>query len=828
MEKIFENLDLISMSNQKYIDLSNLSYKYRKNIYLLKENLSFEGLGQNLDILLCQEELIDLLNLIDFSPLHIKFLLNSHTKQYNNNDDFLELFKKTLQLKNFSKNLSKIYEVIKNSVTFDKRATLLCDIIKYLDDKDIPNDKIFKEMVLLYLNINEEKTFRKYPILSTLSKELKLRFSFSTFVIDRINSNISLNYIMERLKFIKLEDFDYLDFLIEFSNNSTILSLLTTLYCSLEDNLKNNAFILKLKNLSEIEKNTLFLYLLQISNKCNTLNLLEFDTIYHIIKEQLIIRDIFAFIYEKEELLLTNSLDKHHIDFIKKVLNKKSFIKLIKDNINIFSKIPKDNILFNDIFIKVINLNTLNVNNLEVLLNSSNKDKKDFISKNEIKNLLLLDENKILTFNELWYLIKQDKLKIKLFYEFYDINLKINLRLKLLKELPNLENKFSKYNMKESEINHNIKKLLELLLIHPYKERINALKTQYTNLKNLKNEDFLFILLNLNSLSKFLQEVNTINDIFYIINNLDEINSRNISLQEFKIEKIKSNYYYEYLIEELELTNDFINKNINKIIEFCEKDLHILFNSFMNNPHQEKLQRDNLKKLVKAELSNRLFDLKFVDSDFDLEIGLKVPSNIKKEWKNNLLKRNKYYVLEETYDFENIIRLGEKPVSTCQHWDGGSYSKCLLSNFDTNKKMIINSYNDTINTRALLRLTKGTFDTIKTPLSFKDIDKYEEISNSNEEIVLFLEKTYSNLDKSQLLMVQKDIINLALEKARLLNIPLIISNYYEDALPNETLIKYNLFISYSKNGCQYLDSLNGQAESISEGSYSSCYVYYLK
>lgn len=826
VKTIFKNLDLISISSQKYIDLSELSYSLRNNLYLLKDGHTFEGLGQELNILLSDEELIDLINNVDFSSSNIKFLLNSYSKNYNNNPRFIKLLKETLKIKNFSNHLDTIYNILKSTIPFDNRATLICNIIKYLNDQDISNDKMFKHKILLYIEINSDLTKKKFPILSTLSNDYKLKFSFSSFILEKLSINMKLEDVCDIIKNISIEEFDDLDFLVDFCNNSKLISLLSSLYFQLSENKK--MFISKLKSMNENKKNTLFIYLLNLSCKCDTLSLLEFDTIFSIIEENLFINDIFNFIYEKHSILLNPNMKNYQIDFIKRNLNKKTFIHLIQDNMEIFLNLPKDNILFKHKFSKLLNLNTLNKNNLTMLSNSSKNNNKNFLSKEKIKNILILDLSKELTFNEFWFLIRQDFFVIKLFYLFYDLHVKIDLRLKLLKELPNLELKFKEWNIKNNEIDDILNTLANLLVESSLKNRINSLKSQYKNLLKIKDDDFLFIILNSKIMLKFLQQINTVSDIYYILKNYKEINQRNISLYDFKIEKIKTDYYYEYLVEELDLSNSFVDNNISRIMKFWEKDLHKVFYSFMNNKNQESLQKNNMRKLVKAELMGKLKELKFVDKDFDLEIGLEVSPQIKEEWKNNLKIYYKNYTLKETYDFNNIIRLGENPVSTCQHWDGGIYSKCLLSNFDTNKKMIINTNDNIINTRALIRLTKGSFQKINNALTFKDIEKNEITKSNKEQIVLFLEKTYSNLDQSQLIEVQKEIIELAKQKSKILNVPLIVSNFYENVLPTETLIEYNLFISYSKNGCQYLDSLDGQAESINEGSYCSSYVYYIK
>lgn len=822
MQTILKNINTISVCKEKCINLEEVDFRLRDNIIFINDNVNFKGLTYELNLLL-DKEIIFLINKIEFNSLHFKFLLKSYK---TNSTNYLDLLKETLKIKNFSKNLKITYEILKDFGDFHNQTISILNIIKYLSINDLPNEKVLKNMIFLYLNLNDPKLLNSNKNYN-LSTDYILRFSFSYFINDMINLKKDLNEVLGLTPLISISDLDNLDFLSLFSNNKIVAYMLSNIYLYLKDTKIKNSFILKLKKITKKEKEQLIQFLLGLSLKIEFISLKEFDYILKTIKQDIVVDDIFKYIYKDSILLLNEELKAYHIDFLKYQITKKSFKNLVEENIDIFIKFPKENILFKLKDFTFLNLNTINKNNLLSLLNSSNKKHKEFLSADKINNLYLLDNSKPITFNEFWFLLYKDKYMINLFYRLYDLNLKIDSRLKLLRELPNLNTLFKKWNIKNNKIDDVLNKLCLTLLEKPFKERINSLKLSYKNLISLKDADFLFMFLNFNIFSKFIQDIRTSNDVYFIFNNLKGLNNSNLSLFDFKVKKLQDNFYYQYMIEELNLTSSFLNKYNKNVVSFCEKKLHEVFYSFMNNSNQDILQKENMKKLVKFELTGNLKDIKFIDKDFDLEIGLNVSKTIKEEWKNNLELIEKSQIVKETFNFEDIIRLGEIPVNTCQHWNGGEYSKCLLSNFDTNKKMIINLYNKKINARALIRLTKGSFEEITTKLSFIDVDHKLDNKENKEQIVLFLEKTYSGLDKSQLLSVKKQIIRLAKKKAKLLNVPLIVSESYKDVLANETIHKYNLFISYSKNGCQYLDSLNGQTESIEEGTYSSCYVYML-
>ena len=54
--------------------------------------------------------------------------------------------------------------------------------------------------------------------------------------------------------------------------------------------------------------------------------------------------------------------------------------------------------------------------------------------------------------------------------------------------------------------------------------------------------------------------------------------------------------------------------------------------------------------------------------------------------------------------------LGEYPEKTCLSYRDGGYNKCLLACFDSNKKVLYAKINNKIVARAMVRLTKGSYN----------------------------------------------------------------------------------------------------------------------
>ena len=131
--------------------------------------------------------------------------------------------------------------------------------------------------------------------------------------------------------------------------------------------------------------------------------------------------------------------------------------------------------------------------------------------------------------------------------------------------------------------------------------------------------------------------------------------------------------------------------------------------------------------------------------------------------------------------------------------------------------------------RAMLRLTKGSFtapgEKAVKSLEFADIlhpDVNEQPEKKNEELVVFLERLYTNgIDDLAKQTVQKLFAELATEKAKEMGARVVLSHDYRPVAADMafTAMNYYLYISKSKAGEQYLDSLGGSQGASKEGSY---------
>ena len=94
---------------------------------------------------------------------------------------------------------------------------------------------------------------------------------------------------------------------------------------------------------------------------------------------------------------------------------------------------------------------------------------------------------------------------------------------------------------------------------------------------------------------------------------------------------------------------------------------------------------------------------------------------------------------------------------------------------------------------------------------------------NNEYLTLFLERPYiSGVDPETELQIKSLFIDLATRKAEAMGVIIVLSwNYHGVHVEGFTRTQFDIYISKTKAGSQYLDSLDGHAEVSSEGSYKS-------
>lgn len=287
---------------------------------------------------------------------------------------------------------------------------------------------------------------------------------------------------------------------------------------------------------------------------------------------------------------------------------------------------------------------------------------------------------------------------------------------------------------------------------------------------------------------------------------------------------------WKNLKTELNISDAFVAENKSNIQKFIYEGGAEIMTSFLNRQPKKK---EEIRRIVNAELLGKFMELKYHGGDLEREIAFPIKRDTEEIWKEKLLRVDCGWEIWEEDSLLPVMQIGEVPLRSCISYRNGPNCDCLLSCFDANKKIIFIKHNGKIVFRAILRLTKGSFvaaDERKT-IEFVDVTvKSEPHENKAEELVLFLERYYqSGLSEQEIRKAVNLTAMLVKEKAEKLGARLVLSSSYKNVLENKNYVLTNfyMYISASKNGSQYLDSLGGVAGVSVSGSYT-CNTFLLE
>lgn len=272
------------------------------------------------------------------------------------------------------------------------------------------------------------------------------------------------------------------------------------------------------------------------------------------------------------------------------------------------------------------------------------------------------------------------------------------------------------------------------------------------------------------------------------------------------------------LKESLSISDEFVKQNQNCITDFLLRGGSSLVTPLYNYLQGNDAAIEALRRIVQAELMGRFYVLKYFADDLHREINHPISEQQETAWQKNLALERGKFIAEEADDFYHTIQIGELPYGTCLSYRTGSQRECLLAAFDSNKKIILIRKGDEIVARACIRLTKGAFQKpTELMLSFADLAGENTTESGrivSEKLVLFLERIYTtgiNDDEQQVVMEMAVV--LATQKAAELGAVSVLARRYVNCYARDQYVSspFYVYISKSKNGQQYLDSLGGAA-----------------
>ena len=338
------------------------------------------------------------------------------------------------------------------------------------------------------------------------------------------------------------------------------------------------------------------------------------------------------------------------------------------------------------------------------------------------------------------------------------------------------------------------------------------------------------LLAHLDAVRHLLPGIRTRTDALLVLRNLDTL-GQHASVAELKENLLRTDADWLALAEHMALTPEFLERHRESIIRFlCNNGAYIA------ETYRKGLggkQRAAFLRVVKAELMGQLGDLKYFEGDLQRELDTPLTARVKAGWPANLGIAEHSLEVREHDGFFSTMLLGVQPQRTCMSYIDGQYRECLLSAFDSNKKILYATLNGRTVGRAFLRLTKGRLTGADVPeadndngFTFVDLERPDARParpREREGLTLFLERPYiSGAGPEVAQNVMRMFVELAERKADELDTMLVLSSDYRNHIPSGfTWTKYAVYISKSKAGAQYLDSLGGQATVSAEGSYKS-------
>lgn len=489
---------------------------------------------------------------------------------------------------------------------------------------------------------------------------------------------------------------------------------------------------------------------------------------------------------------------------------KKHFLSVVKENFCDFAYYSWHNLLVDrDTYERFLNINSLNSRNLKecIRLNVLSTDKKQALTWEQY------------TFEEIKLFATKDIFYVKLYHRL--TGLKLDDRLRVIREI-------ARRNCLLGDITEeSLDKLGMMLKKKPVSRWIAE---DLGHVEALSYQQAVYLLCAWDEAERFIPEIHTSYHADILLNNLKKL--QNIPDFKTAAERLPEiDGTWKQLNKVLKIEDDFLLKNREGLKQFLYDGGAEIFSAFLSGAWETEKTR----RLCTAEIAGRFREVKYYKNDLEREIALRIPEDTQKLWVKNMEVKKKQVRLWEEDRLLPVMQIGEVLGHTCLSYRDGEYKSCLLSCFDANKKIVYLSFGGTLAFRAIIRLTKGAFYRAKREhcgLQFVDLTEADEEAENNrkEYLTLFLERPYfKGISEEKEKEAVWLVVEMLKKKAEQLQAELVLSDDYKRfSLEEKQFIraKYYMYISASKNGEQYLDSLGGMAGARQEGCYEEGYFLF--
>ena len=475
---------------------------------------------------------------------------------------------------------------------------------------------------------------------------------------------------------------------------------------------------------------------------------------------------------------------------------KKHFLDLVSEHSELFLSLGRYALLFEDKFCEHCNLNSLTAKNLQAC---------DTVERGS-SYFDLLEDGRQYTFEEMWLLWRQDEIYVRLYAMLTPLS--VDRRLLTLRQL--LKYGLLSRHMEDQEL----EQLARCLLEQPFSEWYRG---SFGHIRGLTRRTAMRLLQKYEQLQAFIPELQSEADAIFVLNNGAVIAGQKNWIQ-VRAAVLTMDQDWLDLKQRFSFTDEFVEQHRESVTNFLLRGGSAMVCSLYGYLQGNDKAIEALRRIVQAELMGQFYALKYFADDLQREIRYPISEVQEAAWKRNLTLERGSFSAEEADDFYFTMRLGELPHSTCLSCWTGNLRDCLLAAFDSNKKMILIRKGEDIVARACIRLTKGAFQRpADFDFSFADLAQEQsagKMGASDEMLILFLERIYtSSLNDEEAETAMKMAVSLVTQKAAAIGAVAVLARRYQDCYDRDQYVgsQFYVYISKSKNGQQYLDSMGGAA-----------------
>ena len=484
---------------------------------------------------------------------------------------------------------------------------------------------------------------------------------------------------------------------------------------------------------------------------------------------------------------------------------KKHFLDLVSEHSEMFFSLGRYALLFEDKFCEHCNINSLSVKDLQAC---------DTVERGS-SYFDLLEEGRQYTFEEMRLLWRLDEIYVRLYTML--MPLPVDRRLLTLRQL--LKYGLVSHHIKDQEL----EQLARCLLEKPFSEWY---RRTFGHIRGLTRRTAMRLLRKYEHLRRFIPEFQTGADAIFALNNETVITGQKNWMQ-VRAAALAMDQDWLDLKQRFSFTDEFVEQYRGSVTNFLLHGGSAMVRSLYGYLQGNDKAVEALRRIVQAELMGQFYALKYFAGDLQREIRYPISKAQEAAWKRNLTLEWGPFSAEEADDFYFTMRLGELPHATCLSCWTGSQRDCLLAAFDSNKKMILIRKGEDTVARACIRLTKGAFQRpADFDFSFADLAQEQttgKMAADGEMLILFLERIYtSGLNDEETKTAMKMAVSLVTQKAAAIGAVAVLARRYLDCYDRDQYVVSQLYvyISKSKNGQQYLDSMGGAAVTSHEEQYT--------